>query len=537
MRAREPFPGGAALGAVALCALLLPLPVAAQTYCSQVSADGLTTVEVQVLSPRDGALLARGPYGECDIPVAGIASAVGLPPRFDFFFVLDTSGSTSACAGTDVDGDTVVGQNDPVRLVCTDRGDTVLAAEVAGARAFLDALPLGENRAGVIGFSDPNWVGVTRTYQPLTEDRPAVEAALDAVLGAGSRGATDYAGPQDLLRQELLASGDPDHDWVGLFLSDGWPTFPVPPFDSSELGDWDAASDAADRLAAEGIRLFTFAVGTDAGDPVLRDMALRTDGRFHRVTNPGDLVDALPATVLVGLSVVVASNHTAGVTEQAVLSPGGEFALPLPGLRGWNDLEVDAYASDLDHTMTACPLRVYLSCAAGCQARTQGFWHRQCKATGEIASGASLPPLLVEEFHEMAEAVSGSLAFSGQTTCQALDADPSSDMCEKALKQYAALLLNMAWGILGPDCEADLAWLDPSYPATVGEAAALVEEWIREGSAGSCKKANDVADALNTGAALTGPTVVARVLPTLPPLSWAGPEGAEADRARPRPRR
>jgi hypothetical protein len=104
----------------------------------------------------------------------------------------------------------------------------------------------------------------------------------------------------------------------------------------------------------------------------------------------------------------------------------------------------------------------------------------------------------------MAEAVGNSLSFSGQSTCQALDADPPSDPCERALKQYAALLLNMAWEILGPDCSADLGAIDPDSPGSVGEAAALVEQLIQEGSFESCTLANDIADAINTESALGG---------------------------------
>jgi hypothetical protein len=534
MRARLPYPGGAVLGASALAiALLCPSVLLARTDCSQVSQDGTTTVEVRVLEPEDGGLVLRGPYGSCGIPVSGLASAVGLPARFDIYLVLDTSGSTESCAGVDVDGDTVVGQWDPLRMACTDRGDTVLAAEVAGSLAFLDQIELGDNRVGVIGFSDPNLFGVTQTYVSLTDDRALAEAALDTLFRRGPRGATDFEGAQDLLGLELFYHGVPDRDWVALFLSDGWPTFPQPPYNESQQEDWDAASEAADRLALMGVRLFTFAVGVDAGDPVLRDMALRTGGRFAAVRDPGDLVAALPATVLVRIAALVVSNLTTGMVELAKLGPAGDYEVLLNGYRGWNELDATAYATDPDHTRASCPLRAYLSCASGCQARTQGFWQRQCMGIGEIVHGGAEPPLLVEGFEDMAEAVSGALAFSGQTACQALEAEPASEMCEKALKQYAALLMNMTWGILGPDCETDLSSLGPGLPPTVGEAADLVEEWIREGTFDSCRRANDLADALNTGQALA-PSVAPRVVPFLPVLTTGGSAApAGADRRRP----
>ena len=79
MRAREPFPGRAVLGALALAlALFVCSPVLAQTDCSQLSPDRTTTVEVRILSPEADGLVVRGPYSPCTIPVSGLASAVAI---------------------------------------------------------------------------------------------------------------------------------------------------------------------------------------------------------------------------------------------------------------------------------------------------------------------------------------------------------------------------------------------------------------------------------------------------------------------------
>ena len=102
-------------------------------------------IRVVVESPSHGATLQSR---ENVVEVRGTAVAAGEEAqRFDVMIVMDVSKSTQYPSGADVDGDGVVGENPqeglyapgeyPSDVVCTDPEDTILAAEVAAARALI----------------------------------------------------------------------------------------------------------------------------------------------------------------------------------------------------------------------------------------------------------------------------------------------------------------------------------------------------------------------------------------------------------------
>ena len=112
--------------------------------------------------------------------------------------VLDVSQSTQYPSGADVDGDGVVGENPaeglyapgefPEGTVCTDPDDTILAAEVAAARALVRSLSAERARVGLVTFSGAVNLdtGLQRSRDqknatlqvPLTSDFARVEGAL-----------------------------------------------------------------------------------------------------------------------------------------------------------------------------------------------------------------------------------------------------------------------------------------------------------------------------------------------------------------------
>jgi len=508
-------------GLLALALLVLAAPgLPAQTHCSETSSDGSVTVEVRIDSPEPYAFIAAGPPCPDSLPVTGIASAVGIPPTFDVFVVVDASGSTGACTGVDVDGDTIVGETTMSGVDCSDRGDSIYQAEVEAVARLVDVLDLSRARIGIISFSDPNF---HRLILGLTDDAVLINAAVDFLRTRFPFGSTDFEGAQDLTRIQFLISGDPTRAWMILFLSDGSPTWPEPPTCClpTTAGDTRASIEAAQRVGGAGIVMHTYAVGAQANRNILRAMANHTGGQFFAFNNPGDVVDILPTSVLTGINLVMVENLTLNEVVRADMEPLGDFSADIAIAHGWNDLLVTAQAYRMGNLQVPCPVSVYFACGRGCAPNTQGFWHHQCKAVGEIGNDSGTPRLHVEEFEELQGIVDMLLAHTGQTTCQALDADPSSDPCERALKQYAAFLLNVAEGRLGAACSLDENLIGPELdpgvdpPATVEEMMGLLDRLLREGLAGDpdrCKDVNDLADLVNTGQAVGVPGPSIRLL-------------------------
>lgn len=540
----------------ALSALLFPLAAAhlqAQDICSGTSSDGEITLEVLVHSPVEGEFVAVGPPCPDTIPVTGIASALGIPPTFDVYLLLDMSGSTGSCTGSDIDGDGITGTS-VSRGTCTDRDDNIYQAEVEAAARLVEKLDLANSRVGIMLFSDANShndfnpATVKDEYAigfelPLTDDPILIEQAIEQLRRRNPFGATDFQGPQIYAGCRFVGCtglgidgiGNPDRDHVILFLSDGAPTLPVGSPATTEKGDTDAAFAAADQLSDWGVTEHTYAVGAGAAVTTLRKMASRTGGRFFDIRQAGAIVDILPSSVLTGVGFVAVRNLTLGESIIAELGTNGEFHVDLPVTQGWNDIEVIAESFPRGILQIDCPVSMFLACGRGCEPNTQGFWHRQCLASEDIRPGNGSPDLAlhVEEFEGLKRIVDSLLAEFGQSTCDGMDASPPSDPCERALKQYTAFLLNIAEGRLGSACELDedlltsLRPLGQSAPDSVDQLRSLLEDLLREGLAGDtdrCKEVNDLADAVNRGAAVTGETVEASsvgliVQPMLAPIN------------------
>lgn len=135
--------------------------------------------------------------------------------------------------------------------------------------------------------------------------------------------------------------------------------------------------------------------------------------------------------------------------------------------------------------------------------KTQGYWWRQVTSLGLITGykggeKAIHPDWTKAELLALFRAVDPQLAFSGQSTAQALWANPANSMKEKSLKQFAALLLNTNSGRLSAHVPVDLrAWRlgELEVGAVLGM---LQAKWL----AGKYYFVNDVADSINTGASI-----------------------------------
>jgi hypothetical protein len=330
---------------------------------------GEPPVRVQIQSPA-GNEVVRGRFDLA--PFAGMASAGERPTDFDVMLVIDVSASTRYPSGVDVDGDGVLGRREPplVRglpeVECSDPGDSVLAAELAAARALIEELDPQRIWLGVISFSglaDPSGESAKASsvkdatlQQALTGDYSLVRAALDRIAAAGSHGGTDMAHGVRLATLELTGRAGaasqprPGARKVMLFLTDGKPSLP---YGSQELDDPEdiEAAAAAARLAAEaGIAINVYGLGAEANDyPIApREMTRATGGVYKPVALPGDIVAVFSGVSFANVESVVAVNLTIGEMAEVYdirLRPDGSFQGFVPVQPGKNRVRVSAFSS------------------------------------------------------------------------------------------------------------------------------------------------------------------------------------------------
>ena len=163
---------------------------------------------------------------------------------------------------------------------------------------------------------------------------------------------------------------------------------------------------------------------------------------------------------------------------------------------------------------------------------SQGYWHRQClgvpsnpdnPAAGGLDPGRNgrgpQEPTEAEFTKDLMPAVTArleNLVFEMDGSCAGgMAADPPSDKCEKALKQYTALLFNIESGRIGEGCQVELSsegCASTDIGSLVDELAAL----INSGDEGACTLAASCAGAVNEGTALTESLVVQSVEAEMP---------------------
>ena len=332
-----------------------------------------TPIHIQIHSPRPGEAVANKVH---QAPIRGNATADGSEPlQYDIVIAIDLSGSTQEASGTDVDGDGEVGfnpQNElvpdgmyPDDLLSTDPGDTILAAEVAAARALIASLEPGRVRIGIVSFAgevNPQ-TGLRLRYDqrdawvevPLTSDFYYVHGALDKILARGPNGATNFAAAIRASITELVgltgakSTVRADAKKLILFLTDGTPSFPFGKGTSTDAGDIEAALNAARLAHKAGITINTYAIGPLAlTNPIaVTEMARITVGTFMPVRDPGQIVAFLQAISFANVDDIVFTNLTTReVSTDVSLFPDGNFEGFVPVREGNNRVRVTALASD-----------------------------------------------------------------------------------------------------------------------------------------------------------------------------------------------
>jgi hypothetical protein len=191
------------------------------------------------------------------------------------------------------------------------------------------------------------------TREPLTRKFRRIERALDDLLETKPDGVTHMAAGVDQATRELLAQPgarsqpDPRREKVMLFLTDGQPTLPFGPGKDAE--NVRAVLDAAERAAAGGIRVHTFAIGPEAlaGPIATVELAARTQGYFIPVREPGDLVNVVEAVPFPDLRDVVVRSATTGQAAHPFhIDEQGFFSGLVPADAGENRIEIVARADD-----------------------------------------------------------------------------------------------------------------------------------------------------------------------------------------------
>ena len=321
---------------MAVAALWLPIgPAAAEE-----------SLRLSILTPRDHTLVAAD---RNRVFLAGRAlMAEGVAAQYDVVVVIDTSRSTAAPAGADVDGDGRIGAGSQGRWIVAssdDAGDTVLAAQVAATRILLRQLDPTTTRVGVVTFAghdDPETPAAIR-LAPLTHRFSHVERALDIVRRHRPDGQTNIAAAIEAASSELLGAGRSRRRVsatpVILLLTDGQPTLPFSTPEQNVAHTLEVGRNAAMR----GIRIDTFPIGARANSDilVLGALAAQSGGRFTPVLQPKDLLATFESLTLASLDSIAVRNLTTGeVASAAAAEADGYFSALVPVGSGENQLEV-----------------------------------------------------------------------------------------------------------------------------------------------------------------------------------------------------
>ena len=301
--------------------------------------------------------------------LAGRAVALlGEFKRFDVVIVIDTSGSTNAASGADINGNGVVGASGLSGIFKqTDPGDSILAAEVAAAKKVLESLDPRNTRVGLVTFAgtadqrDP-YTGMIYsdnfpdaiTEEPLTTNYERVVKALDRVFKRGPDGMTNMTEGVRQAVKELkgyrggLSKPDRGSQKVVIFFTDGQPTAPYPTEFKRE--NVNSVLRAASQARRADVQVHTFAIGEEAlegGNIACVQLAAYTGGYFQAVMSPGDLPAVVDTVNFANLEELAISNVTNGeAASETIINADGSFGALVPVQPGLNRLRVVATATD-----------------------------------------------------------------------------------------------------------------------------------------------------------------------------------------------
>ncbi|MBW2313920.1 MAG: VWA domain-containing protein [Deltaproteobacteria bacterium] len=270
---------------------------AAQEALAPIIAGPPGSVAIDLETPEDGTIFVHEPIAH----LWGRLDTLGRVGRVDAIALIDTSESTARYAELrNRVRDRHRGRFDPWK-----KPPSVLDHEVRSVETLLRELDPRDTRVGVVTFAGGqddaayDRAANTRVEVPLTGRLEAVDAGLQRVIQRGAAGRTDMAAGVDRAVAELTGAGVSQPDAAAakviVFFTDGTPTLPYAESSENER----AVFDAADRAAAAGVRIFSFAIGPEAlRRPIAAtEIARRTDGVYTPVRQPSQLAEAVTSTV------------------------------------------------------------------------------------------------------------------------------------------------------------------------------------------------------------------------------------------------
>jgi len=321
---------------------------AAREALAPIVAGPPKSVAIEIETPAEGTIFSDAPVAY----LAGHVGALGRTGRVDAVVVIDTSESTTRYAR----------RRDPVKARMRGRHDpwarppSILAQELRSAELLLADLDPRDVRIAIVTFAGadegqaPDTTKSARTEVALTRRFEALDAGLQRVAARGAAGRTDMAAALDRAVAELTGRGEsrPDRatEKAIVFFTDGTPTLPFP--DDARANER-AVFEAAERAAAAGIRVFSFAIGPEAlrRPTAAVEMARRTGGVYTPVERPDQLADAVTATVAferVGGELHVENASLRVNASDLQVREDGAFGGVVPLRAGKNEIVVRAVA-------------------------------------------------------------------------------------------------------------------------------------------------------------------------------------------------
>jgi len=232
---------------------------------------------MRTVNPQTVYLQGTGPpYNEI-AQVTVSASGAGLPivtlVPHDVVFQIDESGSMNG--------------NDPTNL------------RTEAVKAYIDMMRV-DDRGALIGFTGVAWVVNNR---PLTYadamGKVLLKGDADTLACSPScGGATNIDAALQLGNDWIITYGNRSRPRIEILLTDGRCTVGVPPCPNTNA--------ILDQAVAEGIVIYTVALGADIDIPFLQNIATRTGGQFYQAQTAQDLIAIYQ---LIGMRV----NRTAGI--------------------------------------------------------------------------------------------------------------------------------------------------------------------------------------------------------------------------------
>jgi len=273
----------------------------------------------------------------------------------DVVVAIDQSSSALLASAIDVDGDGTVGKTrfwakdgegygEPHRLWTSDRGDTVLAAELWLARSAISELGALRNRIGLLTFSDSVKV------RAMVGDPATALAALEGIRPVEDWTGTNLARALEscawLLGSAAPSSGEGRRRVILLF-SDGKPNAP-----DGEHWATQRALELSRRYGALGLVVFTVALG-EASDPEYLEELAEASGGSRLLAEDLGAHARQPVQGSRVPQELVIENLTAKAGARAVRSfPDGSFDAIVPLAEGENTVEIRAVFADGERAVT-----------------------------------------------------------------------------------------------------------------------------------------------------------------------------------------